>query len=115
MIVTTPQAVSISDAKRGAGAFTKLDVPVLGIIENMAGDIFGQGGGQQAARDMGLDFIGRVALDPLIRTGSDAGEPVVVAHPESEIAQSIRQIARVTAGLLSMAAMARPTTEIELE
>ena len=115
VIVTTPQAVSISDAKRGAGAFTKLDVPVLGVIENMAGEVFGQGGGQQAARDLGLDFIGRVELDPLIRAGSDAGEPVVVAHPDSGTAQSMRQIARVTAGLLSMAALARPSTEIELE
>ncbi len=115
VIVTTPQAVSVSDAKRGAGAFTKLDVPVLGVIENMAGDVFGQGGGQQAARDMGLDFIGRVDLDPRIRTGSDAGEPVVITHPECAAAQSLRQIARVTAGLLSMAALARPSTEIALE
>lgn len=115
LIVTTPQAVSISDAKRGAGAFRKLDVPVLGLIENMAGDVFGRGGGQVAARELGVDFIGSVPLDARIRTGSDAGQPCVLAHPDSEVAQTIRQIARITAGLLSQAAMARPATEISLE
>ena len=115
LIVTTPQAVSVSDAKRGAGAFTKLDVPVLGVIENMAGPVFGQGGGQTAAKELGVDFIGRVELDAQIRAGSDSGEPCVVTHPDSESSLTIRQIARVTAGLLSLAAMNRPATEIELE
>lgn len=115
LIVTTPQAVSVSDAKRGVGAFQKLDVPVLGMIENMTGEIFGQGGGQQAAKDLGVDFIGRVALDPVIRTGSDDGEPFVVMHPETEVAHSMRQIARVSAALLSLAAQSIPNTEISLE
>ena len=115
IIVTTPQAVSVSDARRGAGAFAKLDVPVLGIIENMTGDVFGEGGGQQAARDLGVDFIGRVPLDGLIRAGSDAGQPIVAEQPDHPTAQTIRQISRVTAGLLSLAAIARPATEVELE
>ena len=115
LIVTMPQAVSISDAKRGVGAFQKLDVPILGMIENMSGDIFGQGGGQQAAKELGVDFIGRVELDPIIRKGSDAGEPFVNTHPESTTAQSMRQITRVTAGLLSLAARAIPNTTISLE
>ena len=115
LIITTPQAVSVSDAKRGAGAFKKLDIPVLGVIENMAGDVFGCGGGQQAAKALAVDFIGRVALDPLIREGSDAGAPCVIERGDSEAAQTIRQIARVTAGLLSLAAQARPATEIALE
>ncbi len=115
LIVTMPQAVSISDAKRGVGAFQKLDVPILGMIENMSGDIFGQGGGQQAAKELGVDFIGRVDLDPIIRKGSDAGEPFVNTHPDSPAAQSMRQIARVTAGLLSLAARAIPNTAISLE
>ena len=108
IIVTTPQAVSVSDARRGAGAFAKLDVPVLGVIENMTGDVFGEGGGQQAARDLGVDFIGRVPLDGLIRAGSDAGQPIVAEQPDHPTAQAIRQISRVTAGLLSLAALARP-------
>ena len=110
-----PQAVSISDAKRGVGAFRKLDVPILGMIENMSGDVFGQGGGQLAAKDLGVDFIGRVELDPIIRKGSDAGEPFVISHPDSTVARSMRQIARVSAGLLSLAAQAIPDTEISLE
>ena len=115
LIVTMPQAVSISDAKRGVGAFRKLDVPILGMIENMSGDVFGQGGGQLAAKDLGVDFIGRVELDPIIRKGSDAGEPFVISHPDSTVARSMRQIARVSAGLLSLAAQAIPDTEISLE
>ncbi len=115
LIVTMPQAVSISDAKRGVGAFRKLDVPILGMIENMSGDVFGQGGGQVAAKDLGVDFIGRVELDPIIRKGSDAGEPFVISHPDSTVASSMRQIARVSAGLLSLAAQAIPNTEISLE
>lgn len=115
LIVTMPQAVSISDAKRGVGAFRKLDVPILGMIENMSGEVFGQGGGQLAAKDLGVDFIGRVELDPIIRKGSDAGEPFVISHPDSTVARSMRQIARVSAGLLSLAAQAIPDTEISLE
>ena len=115
LIVTMPQAVSISDAKRGVGAFRKLDVPILGMIENMSGDVFGQGGGQLAAKDLGVDFIGRVELDPIIRKGSDAGKPFVISHPDSTVARSMRQIARVSAGLLSLAAQAIPDTEISLE
>lgn len=115
LIVTMPQAVSISDAKRGVGAFQKLDVPILGMIENMSGEVFGQGGGQQAAKDLGVDFIGRVDLDPIIRKGSDAGEPFVINHPNSKVTLSMRQIARVSAGLLSLAAQAVPNTEISLE
>ncbi len=115
LIVTMPQAVSLSDAKRGVGAFRKLDVPILGMVENMSGVVFGQGGGQQAAKELGVDFIGRVELDPIIRQGSDAGEPFVIAHPDSTVTQSMRQVARVTAGLLSLAARAIPHTEISLE
>lgn len=115
LIVTMPQAVSVSDAKRGVGAFRKLDVPILGMVENMSGDVFGRGGGRQAAKELGVDFVGQVDLDPLVRRGSDAGEPFVVTHPDSATAQSMRQVTRVTAGLLSLAARAIPNTAISLE
>lgn len=113
LIVTTPQLVSVSDARRGAAAFSRLDVPILGIIENMAGDIFGEGGGAEAAKMLGVDFIGRLYLDPNVRQGGDAGTPIVISHPESQTAKSFRQISQVTAALLSVQA-ARPTPTLKI-
>ena len=113
LIITTPQQVSVSDARRGAAAFKKLDVPILGIVENMAGEIFGSGGGMEAAKLLGVDFIGRVSLDPNIRVGGDAGTPIVISHPESETAKAFRHIARITAALLSVQAQA-PDPQLEI-
>jgi ATP-binding protein involved in chromosome partitioning len=102
VIVTMPQAVSVSDARRGAEAFQQLQVPILGVVENMAGDIFGQGGGEEAARLIGAEFLGRVELDPRVRIGGDAGKPVVVEAPESTTAQSFRTLARKIAARISV-------------
>lgn len=102
VIVTTPQEVALSDAKRGISAFNKLDVPVIGIIENMSGEIFGSGGGEKAASDLNLDFLGRIPLDAKIRTGSDTGEPIVISEPDSETALNFRSIAKVLAGKISV-------------
>jgi len=102
VIITGPQAVTISDARRGASAFKTLEVPILGVIENMSGEIFGSGGGREAAYDMGYEFLGSVELDPRIRIGSDEGKPIVVDAPDSPAAQSLRQIARKVAGRVSM-------------
>lgn len=97
VIITMPQQVSISDARRGATAFRRLEVPILGVIENMAGDVFGTGGGAEAAQLIEADLLGTVELDPRVRMGGDNGEPIVVAAPESEAAQSLRRIARILA------------------
>lgn len=102
VIITGPQAVTISDARRGASAFKTLEVPILGVIENMSGEIFGSGGGREAAYDMGYEFLGSVELDPRIRIGSDEGKPIVVDAPDSPAAESLRQIARKVAGRVSM-------------
>jgi ATP-binding protein involved in chromosome partitioning len=102
IIVTMPQAVSVSDARRGAEAFQQLQVPILGVVENMAGDIFGQGGGEEAARLMGAEFLGRVELDPRVRIGGDAGKPVVIEAPESATAQAFRTLARKIAARISV-------------
>lgn len=102
VIVTMPQMVSVSDAMRGAAAFQQLDVPILGVVENMAGEIFGSGGGAAAAKKLGVDFLGRVELDPNVRVGGDSGQPVVVAHPDSPTAQAFRILARVVAGRVSI-------------
>lgn len=102
IIVTGPQAVAVADARRGATAFKRLEVPIIGVIENMTGEIFGTGGGEEAARLMGVEFLGSVELDPRIRKGGDAGRPIVIDAPDSPAAQSLRHIARVVAARVSV-------------
>ena len=102
VIVTGPQAVSVGDALRGANAFERLEVPIIGVVENMSGDVFGSGGGQEAAKRLRVDFLARIPLDSQVRAGGDSGEPIVVLAPESETAQAFRIFARVVAAKLSV-------------
>jgi ATP-binding protein involved in chromosome partitioning len=113
VIVTGPQAVSVADARRGATAFKRLEVPVLGVIENMSGEVFGSGGGEEAAQLMGVEFLGRVALDPRVRVGGDTGQPIVIAAPESEAAQALRNLARKIAARISVMVIA-PDPELRI-
>ena len=113
VIVTSPQAVAVSDARRGARAFEQLEVPILGVIENMAGEVFGSGGGEAAAQQMGAEFLGRVELDPQIRVGSDSGQPIVIVAPDSETAQAFRMLARKLAARVSVMGMA-PDPELRI-
>ena len=83
IIVSTPQNVALEDAEKGLIAFRKLQVPILGIIENMAGDVFGEGGGERAAQRLHVPFLGRVYLDGEIRRGGDAGQPIVAIDPDN--------------------------------
>ena len=108
IIVSTPQEVALSDARRGFTAFQRLDVPVLGIVENMAGDVFGEGGGEHAAEVLGVPFLGRVYLEPAIRAGGDAGEPAVIAEPDSEQAAVFRSLAQKIAAQVSVLNARRP-------
>jgi ATP-binding protein involved in chromosome partitioning len=107
IVVTTPQAVSVGDAARGMSAFESLSVPVLGIVENMSGDVFGRGGGERAAREFGVEFLGSVELDPEISRGGDTGRPIVVHQPDCPASQALRTLARVVAGRVSMLAFAQ--------
>ncbi|HET6681837.1 MAG TPA: Mrp/NBP35 family ATP-binding protein [Gemmatimonadaceae bacterium] len=103
VIVTTPQEVSTGDALRGARMFQRVNVPVLGIIENMSwfecphcGEpsmIFGTGGGQRLADELDLPLLGQVPLYPRVLAGGDTGEPIVVSEPESSAAQALDGIA----------------------
>ncbi len=114
VIVTTPQDIALLDAKKGLKMFQKVEVPVLGIIENMSihicskcgheEHIFGQGGGQSMSEQYDVDFLGALPLDIRIREETDSGKPTVVAEPDSRIAQIYREIARRAAGRLSMQA-----------
>lgn len=112
VIVTTPQAVSLEDASKAVMMFEKLQVPVFGVIENMSyflcphcgerTDIFGHGGAQAAAEELGLDFLGEIPIDPRVREGSDAGLPIVVSDPESAVAQAIIAISQKVAAKTSV-------------
>ena len=111
VIVTTPQDIALLDARKGLKMFQKVDVPVLGIIENMSTHIcsncgheehiFGAGGGERMAEEYGVDLLGSLPLDRRIREETDEGKPTVVAEPESRIAQSYREIARKATGRLA--------------
>lgn len=113
IIVTQPQDVAIADARRGAAAFKQLEVPILGVVENMSGEIFGTGGGQRAAQLMGVEYLGNVELDPRVRTGGDTGTPIVVAAPESDASQQIRQLAQKIAARISIMSLV-PDPELRI-
>ena len=110
VIVTTPQDIATLDAKKALKMFEKVEVPVLGIVENMAvhtcsncghvEHLFGQGGGERMAAQYGVPLLGSLPLDITIREQGDAGQPVVVAAPDSAAAQAYRQTARVMAATL---------------
>ena len=114
VIVTTPQDIALLDARRALKMFEKVDVPVLGIVENMAmhtcsscghvEHIFGEGGGQRMAAQYGVELLGSLPLDISIREQADSGAPSVVSHPESAIAASYREIARKVGARLSLQA-----------
>jgi len=103
MLVTTPQAVAVADVVRAKTMFDKVRIPVVGLVENMSyficpgcderHEIFSHGGGEKAADDLGITFFGKVPIEPAVRAGGDAGEPVVLAAPESASAKALTDIA----------------------
>jgi len=96
VIVSTPQEVALADARRAHTLFRKVDIPTLGLIENMTGQVFGRGGAEAEALKLGITFLGDLPLDAALRQGADAGVPVVVSDPDGEIA---RRFAGFAAGL----------------
>jgi len=111
LIVTLPQAVSQADARRGLEGFKMMEVPVLGVVENMSYlampdgsrmDIFGQGGGRKLAEAAGVPFIGEIPIDAQVRIGGDAGVPIVVSHPQSAAALALVAIAQDVAAKVSV-------------
>ncbi|WP_262966897.1 iron-sulfur cluster carrier protein ApbC [Methylobacter psychrophilus] len=112
IIVTTPQDISLIDAQRGLGMFAKVNVPILGIVENMsmhicsacghAEAIFGEGGGVAMSDKNKVDFLGSLPLDIAIRQCADSGKPTVVADPDGQAAQMYKAIARKAAAMLAL-------------
>jgi ATP-binding protein involved in chromosome partitioning len=119
IVVTTPQTVSLADSRRAVAMYKKLNIPPLGIIENMSyftcpncqheADIFGHGGGERMAAELGIPFIGRVPIYQPIREGSDAGVPLMISEPESPAARAFMAAAERTAAQVSIASYNRPT------
>jgi len=114
VIVTLPQQVSLDDALRGLEMFRQLNVPILGVVENMSYlelpdgtrmDIFGTGGGERLAKQTGVPFIGAIPMDPAVREGGDSGYPVILSQPDSPVAQAMLAIAEDLAAKVSVAAM----------
>jgi ATP-binding protein involved in chromosome partitioning len=93
VVVTTPQKLAQDVASRAASMARKTNMRLLGVIENMTGEIFGFGGGEALAGDLGVPLLGQVPLDPLLREQGDLGVPIVASHPDSDTAQTIVAIA----------------------
>jgi ATP-binding protein involved in chromosome partitioning len=115
VVVTTPQGVAVADVRKAVGMFRQLNIPVLGVIENMSyfvcghcgerSDIFGSGGGARMARELGLPLLGEVPIDSRVREGGDDGKPIVTVEPDAPAALAIREMARQMAARLSVQAM----------
>jgi ATP-binding protein involved in chromosome partitioning len=117
VIVTTPQDVALQDVVKGIAMFRRLEVPIVGIVENMAyfvcpgcgqrTEIFGTGGGRLLAEQTELPFLGEIPLHPSVREGSDTGRPIVIAAADSPQAEAFRKVAGAVAARLSVLAYQR--------
>ena len=117
VIVTTPQTVSLQDARRGLKMFEQLGTKILGIIENMSYfippdlddrtyDLFGSGGGEKTSAELGIPLLGCIPLEISLREGGDKGIPITVSHPESASAKALTEVAKQIAAKVSIAALA---------
>jgi ATP-binding protein involved in chromosome partitioning len=119
IVVTTPQQVSLADTRRAVRMYQKLNIPTLGLIENMSrfacpqcgheSDIFGHGGGERMAEQLGIPFLGGIPIYQPIRVGSDTGVPLVISEPDSPASRAFMAAAERTAAQLSIASFNRKT------
>jgi len=102
IIVTLPQQVSLEDARRGLEMFRSMNVPILGVVENMSYlelpdgtrmDIFGEGGGKQLAQASKVPFLAQIPMDPAVREGGDSGQPIVISDPDSAVSHAFEELA----------------------
>ncbi|XP_031398712.1 iron-sulfur protein NUBPL [Punica granatum] len=125
LIVSTPQDVALIDARRGARMFSKVEVPILGIVENMSyfrcphcnqdSFIFGKGGTRKTATEMDIDLIGEIPLEGRIREGSDEGIPIVISSPDSIVAEAYGDVAlKVVSKLKELASRKQHHAEFHL-
>jgi ATP-binding protein involved in chromosome partitioning len=119
IVVTTPQKVSLADSRRAVAMYKKLNIPTLGVVENMSyfvcpqcsheSDIFGNGGGERMAEELGVPFLGRIPIYQPIREGGDSGVPLTVSEPESPAARAFMAAAERAAAQVSIASYVKPT------
>ncbi len=119
IVVTTPQQVSLADTRRAVAMYKKLNIPTLGIVENMSyfvcpscsheSDIFGKRGGEKMAADLGVPFLGGVPIYQPIREGGDSGVPLLISEPDAPAARAIVEVAARAAAQVSIAAYKQPT------
>jgi ATP-binding protein involved in chromosome partitioning len=112
VVVTTPQSVSVSDVRKAVAMFRQLNIPVLGVVENMSyfvcghcnerTDIFGNGGGRRMADDMSIPFLGEVPIDTRVRSGGDDGHPIVAAAPDAPASRAFVELAGKVAAQISI-------------
>jgi ATP-binding protein involved in chromosome partitioning len=122
VIVTTPQDVALIDARKGLAMFRKVNVPVIGIVENMSSfvcphcgqvtDVFKKGGGERTAKSLGTAFLGAIPLDPKIVLGGDSGVPIVVAEPQGPHADAFRRVAEAVVDEVSRQSATRQKLSI---
>jgi len=122
VIVTTPQDVALADVVRGVAMFRKVQIPILGVVENMSffscphcherSEIFSHGGGRKKAEDLKVPFLGEIPIDLDTRVGSDEGKPIVIGKPDSEGAKRLKDFAMRVAGELSVINANQPTVNL---
>jgi ATP-binding protein involved in chromosome partitioning len=120
IVVTTPQQVSLADSRRAVRMYQKLNIPTLGIVENMSyyacpgcgheSDIFGRGGGERMAQQLEVPFLGKIPIYQPIREGGDSGVPLVIAEPESPAGKAFIAVAERAAAEISIASFNRKAT-----
>jgi ATP-binding protein involved in chromosome partitioning len=115
IVVTQPMEVAVMDALRGLKMFEKLEVPIIGIVENMSGDFFGTGAGERLANEQGVAFLGSVPLDADVRRGGDAGEPIVVRHAGSLAAAAFRELSQKVAARVSVITLGNKQNVIPIQ
>jgi ATP-binding protein involved in chromosome partitioning len=115
VIVTQPMQVAAADALRGLKMFEKLDVPIIGIVENMSGEFFGSGAGKELAEKYEVEYLGTIPLDAKVRVGGDSGEPIVVADPDSPAAKAFEVIAPAIAARVSVLTLANQSNLIPIQ
>src|SRR5215472_3251001 len=119
IVVTTPQQVSLADSRRAVAMYKKLNIPPIGIVENMSyfacpqcsheSDIFGHGGGERMAEELGVPFLGGIPIYQPIREGGDSGVPLLIGEPDAPAARAIVDVAARAAAQVSIAAYKQPT------
>lgn len=115
IIVTQPMQVAAADALRGLKMFEKLEVPIIGIIENMSGEFFGEGGGEELALQQGVEYLGSIPLDAQVRVGGDSGDPIVVINPESPAGQAFAEITPLVAARVSVITLSNQSDMIPIQ